>query len=191
MSKVTVGAILVAVWVLMWGSASPANLLSGIAVVVALFIVYPTTMPMRPTRPIRPWAVIVLAGRFVADVVVANLRLSVAVLAPGARVRTALVWVDLQFDDPTLITMVANFTALTPGTIVVRIAHHDDGRPTVQVHCLSTGDPERAARSIAGLEARCVRAVGTTAQVAALQPIGPDRGICDGPEEPGERERLA
>lgn len=190
MSKLTVGAILVAVWVFMWGSASPANLLSGIAVAVALFVVYPSTMPLWPVRPIRPWPVVVLVSRFVLDVIVSNFWLSLAVIVPASRVRTALVWVDLQFDDPALITMVANITALTPGTIVVRIAHHDDGRPTIQVHCQSVRDPERSARSIAGLEARCVRAAGTAEQVAELRPIGPDRGISDGPEDPRERERL-
>jgi len=187
-SKLTTGVILVAVWVLLWGSASPANLLSGVAVAAALFVVYPTGTGLWPTRPIRPVAVGVLAGRFVLDVVVSNFWVSLAVLVPASRVRTALMWVDLQFDDPALITMVANITMLTPGVVVVRIAHHDDGRPTVQVHCLSIRDPQRYARSIAGLEVRCVRALGTAAQVAALRPVGADFGICDGPEDPRERE---
>lgn len=191
MSKLTVTGILVVVWVLMWGSPSPANLLSGIAVAVALFVVYPSQLPLRPTRRVHPAGLALLAGRFVVDVVVSNFWLTVAALSPASRVRTALVWVDLQFDDPALLTMVTNITALTPGAIVVRVAHHDDGRPTVQVHCLATRDPERFARNIAGLEVRCVRAIGTSEQLTALRPVPADCGICDGPEDPRERGEMS
>lgn len=191
MSKVTVALILVLVWVLMWGSASPANLLSGAAVATAVFIVYPSQLPMWPTRRVRLRGVVVLATRFVVDVIVSNFWLVLAALGPARKVRTALVWVDLQFDDPALLTMVTNITALTPGAMVVRAAHHDDGRPTVLVHCLSTHDPQRWARSIAGLEIRCVRAIGTREQIAALTPVPDDFGISSGPEDPGERGAVA
>ena len=190
MSKFTVSLILVAVWILLWGSASPANLLSGAAVAVALFVIYPSGLPRWPVRRLRPWPVVVLVGRFAGDVVVSTFWLVVAALAPPSKVRAALVWVDLQFDDPALITMITNMTALTPGSMVVRAAHHDDGRATVLVHCLGTGDPERFARGIAGLEVRCVKAVGTRGQLAALRPVPANCGICDGPEDPREREAL-
>jgi multicomponent Na+:H+ antiporter subunit E len=190
MSKFTVSLVLIAVWVLLWGSASAANLLSGVAVAVALFVIYPSQLPRWPVRRLRPWAVLVLLARFAVDVVVSTFWLVIAALAPSSWVRSTTVWVDLQFDDPALITMVTNLTALTPGSMVVRAAHHDDGRPTVQVHCLATGDPERFARTIAGLEVRCVKALGTAGQVAALRPVPADCGICDGPEDPTEREAL-
>jgi multicomponent Na+:H+ antiporter subunit E len=190
MSKFTVCAILLAVWLLLWGSLSVANVLSGIAVAVSLFVIYPSQLPRWPVRRLHPWGVAVLVGRFVLDVVVSTFWLVVAALAPSSKVRAALVWVDLQFDDPALITMITNMTALTPGSMVVRIAHHDDGRPTVQLHCLAVGDPERFARSIAGLEVRCVKAIGTRSQRAALMPVAEDFGICEGPEDPREREAL-
>ncbi len=187
MSKLTVTLILVVVWVLMWGSASPANLLTGLAVAVSLFVLYPSQLPMWPTRRFRFGGVAVLVGTFAFDLIVSNFWLVIAALGPSRKVQTALVWVDLQFDDPALLTMITNITALTPGSMVVRAAHHDDGRPTVQIHCLSTHDPERWARSIAGLEIRCVRAIGTPEQIAALAPVPADFGICDGPEDPRER----
>lgn len=187
MSKLTVTLMLVAVWVLMWGSASPANLLSGLVVVVSLFVLYPSQLPMWPTRRFRFKGVAVLVATFVLDLVVSNFWLVLAALGPSRKVQTALVWVDLQFDDPALLTMITNITALTPGSMVVRAAHHDDGRLTVQIHCLSTHDPQRWARSIAGLEIRCVRAIGTRDQIAALAPVPDDFAISDGPEDPRER----
>ncbi len=185
MSRLVTGVLLVVVWVLLWGSVSPGVLLGGVAVAVALFVVFPSRQRTWPTRPIRPVPGLVLVGRFVLDVLVSNAWLTLAVLGPASRVRTALVWVDLQVDDPVTLTMVSNLVALNPGAIIVRVDHHDDGRPVVQVHTLATRDPERFARSIARLEVRCVRAIGTREQVAALRPAPPDGGICDGPRPAG------
>ena len=103
MSKLTVTLMLVAVWVLMWGSASPANLLSGLVVVVSLFVLYPSQLPMWPTRRFRFKGVAVLVATFVLDLVVSNFWLVLAALGPSRKVQTALVWVDLQFDDPALL----------------------------------------------------------------------------------------
>lgn len=185
MSRLSVGTALVVVWVLLWGSPSVANILSGVAVAVALFLVYPTRLPMWPVRPVRPLATLRLIGHFALDVVVSNFWLSVAAFAPTARIRSATVWVDLQVDDPFLTTMVTSFVALTPGVIVVTVAHHHDGRPTLQVHTLATGDPVRFARSIPDLEVRCVRALGTRAQVAGLVAVDVDRSVRPGPVERG------
>jgi hypothetical protein len=58
----------------------------------------------------------------------------------------------------------------------------------VQIHTLGVRDPTRFARSIAQLEVRCVRAVGTRAQLEALRPAPPDGAISDGPDGAGRTE---
>ena len=60
MSRLTLGAILVAVWLLLWGSITVANVLSGIAVAAFLFAVYPSDLPWRPSGRVRPVPFIVL-----------------------------------------------------------------------------------------------------------------------------------
>lgn len=165
MSRLTLGAVLVAVWVLMWGDASPANLLGGVLVAVVLFVVYPTPMPWWPSRRPRPVALATLAAHFVVDVVASNLWLTAAVLGPRRAVRTELVRVELRLDDPRLTTIVANLTALTPGAMVVRI-DGDGPRPVVLLHVLTVRDPARFAGATVALERRCVRALGTDQQIA-------------------------
>jgi multicomponent Na+:H+ antiporter subunit E len=164
MSRVVLGAFLVLVWVLMWGSAAPANLLSGLIVVTVLFAADPTPRPWWPRRPVRPLPLLVLIGRFVLDVARSNVLVTYAVLGPASVVRRELIRVHLHLDDPTLITLVTNMTALTPGAMVVGY-EHEDGHPVVMVHVLTPLDPQRQVAAMRGLEGRCVRTFGTAEQL--------------------------
>jgi multicomponent Na+:H+ antiporter subunit E len=166
MSRLVLGAALILVWVLMWGSAAPANLLSGLIVVVVLFAADPTPRPWLPGRPVRPIPLLVLVGRFVVDVVRSNVLVTYAVLGPSSAVHRKLVRVDLRVDDPTLLTLVTNMTALTPGAMVVGY-EHEDGHPVVFVHVLTPLDPDRQVEAMQGLEGRCVRTFGTAEQLRA------------------------
>lgn len=168
MSRLTLGAILVVVWVLLWGSVTPANVAGGVAVAAVLFVVYPSELPLRPRTRIRPMPALVLGARFVADVVRSNVWLTMAVLGPKRSVRTELLQVELRVADPRILTMVVNLTALTPGAMVVR-ADTSGPRPQLLVHALSIHDPHQFAAAMLGLERRCVRALGTDRQVALVQ----------------------
>ena len=171
MSRFTLGALLVLVWVLLWGGATPANLAGGVLVAVVLFVVFPTDLPVRPTRRVRPLAFAALAAHFCAGVVTSNFWLTAAVLGPRRSVRTELVRVEMRVDDPRLLTMVANLTALTPGTMVVRI-DTDGPRPIVLLHVLTVRDPARFGAATVTLERRCVRAFGTDEQIAVVEASG-------------------
>lgn len=168
MSRVVLGAVLILVWVLMWGSAAPANLLSGVLVVAVLFAADPTSRPWWPHRPVRPLALLVLVSRFVLDVVRSNVLVTYAVLGPASAVRREVVHVDLVLDDPVLITLVTNMTALTPGAMVVGYDHRGD-HPVVDLHVLTPLDPQRQVRAMQGLEGRCVRTFGTAEQLRAYE----------------------
>ena len=71
-SSVAIAAMLLAIWVLAWGSASWANVASGVVVVVGLLIVVPDAR--RPGRRlvVRPVPLVRLVVRYLRDVVVAN-----------------------------------------------------------------------------------------------------------------------
>lgn len=171
MSRVALGAVLVLVWVLLWGSAAPANLVSGVVVVAVLFAIDPGSRPWWPQRPVRPWPLLVLVARFVLDVLRSNVLVTMAVLGPRSSAGTDLVRVALRVDDPTLLTLVTNMTALTPGAMVVGVEHEQD-HPVVLVHVLSVRDPQGTVRSMQELERRCVRAFGTREQVRRCEGSG-------------------
>lgn len=168
MSRFGLALLLLAVWLLLWGSASPANILSGLAVVAVLFVVVPSSRPLLPTHMIRPWGLLRLAGFFVVNIVTSNVVLSWAILSPRARLRTGVIRVPLTTADLGIATMVTNITALTPGSMVVQI-DHDASSAVLWVHILTPGDPELVARRVSALERHCIEAVGTAEQLAAVR----------------------
>ena len=93
-----------------------------IAVAAVLFVVYPIDLPWwpngsGPTAGVRG----ALRGTSSSTWCGSNVWLTIAVLGPQRSVRTELVRVELRVDDPRLIAMVTNLTALTPGAMVVRV----------------------------------------------------------------------
>ena len=167
MSRLALGSVLLAVWLLLWGSASPANLLSGCVLIALLFAAVPTNRSWRPTMPVRPMSVLRLGGWFVVNLVVSNVVLSRAILSPRAQLHSSVMRVPLRTNDIRILTMVTNITALTPGTIVVQVDPHEPVAD-IWVHVLTPGDPDRTARVIARLEAHCIRAVGSPADIERL-----------------------
>lgn len=164
--RLSLAVLLILVWVFLWGSASPANLLSGAAIVAVLFVAYPIEADVGPTT-VRLVPLLRLAASFLGSVVVANVLVSAAVFSPHRSIRQGVIKVAMRTDDPAIITVVTNFTALTPGSVVV---HIDDRGPTPELwlHVLTLGDPFSIARAAQRLERQCVQAFGTDAQIAAF-----------------------
>ncbi|MDQ2678349.1 MAG: Na+/H+ antiporter subunit E [Actinomycetota bacterium] len=168
MSRLALGAMLLVVWVLLWGSASPANVLSGLAVVALLFVVVPSSRKMMPSHLAHPWGLVKLGGWFVVNIVTSNVVLSWAILSPRAHLRTGVVRVPMTTPDVGIATMVTNITALTPGSMVVQV-DHDPPVAVLWVHVLTPGAPEAVARRVSALERYCIEAVGTADQIAAMR----------------------
>lgn len=170
MSRLTIGLFLLAIWLLMWGELSVANVIGGVAVVVGLFLVFPTDRPLLPTRRLHPVALAHLLGYFLVELVLANVSVTRSVLGRASSTNAAMVEVDLCSDDPGMITLISTMTALTPGSIIVEV-HHSP--PSVRVHAFGHGDPTRVAVTIRRLEELCIRAVGDRVQRAALAARAP------------------
>lgn len=164
--RVPLATLLVLVWVLLWGSASPANILSGIVIVLALFAMYPMERPVGPHR-FHPLGFAVLALTYAWSMASATVIVAAAVLGPRKPVRKGLIEVTMATNDPVFITMVSNLIALTPGSIVVRIRHRPEG-VVLWVHILTLQDPEQVVAATRTLERRCVRAFGTSEQIALV-----------------------
>jgi multicomponent K+:H+ antiporter subunit E len=90
-------------------------------------------------------AVLVLAGLFVYDLIVANVAVAGAVLGRMSRVRPRFVQVPLDIDDPAAMTLLAGLVTLTPGTVSVDI---DRSTRRLTVHMLLVGDERDTVRQI-------------------------------------------
>lgn len=82
---------------------------------------------------------------FLKELVVANLRVAAAVLAPAGRVRPAIVACPLTLDRDAEIALLANLINLTPGTLSLEVS---PDRRTLYIHAMAVTSPEDLRREI-------------------------------------------
>ena len=183
--------LLLSLWVLAWGSASWANVLSGAVVVGLLLLVVPDARGSGRRVVVRPVPLARLAAHYVRDTVVSNVQLAREVLRPRPRLSTAIVRVPLDGCSPQLVTAVANLVAMTPGETPVEV---EADPPVLYVHVLQFTNADDVRRGIWTLRDQVLAAFGTDEAIAAAQrsasgaapSSGPPTGTPDGPiaEEP-------
>lgn len=152
---------LTVVWVGLWGSVTPANVLGGLLVGGLVLRLLPVQDPA-PARRASPVGVLVFLGVFAVALVQSSLQVLVLVLRPRLRPRQAVLAVPVHGDGgDRLLTLVANAISLTPGTLTLEV---DRERGLLHVHCLDVGaGPEgltAVRRSIERLEHAAGRALG-------------------------------
>ena len=154
--------VLVVLWMLLWGSISWLNLVSGI--VLALVVTRVFYLPsVELTGRFNPLAFAVFFGGFVVDLVVASFQ--VAFLAFRGVRRNSVVAVQLASRSDLMTTLTAIAISLIPGSIVVEV---DRDRSIVYVHVLNTENRERAEfarRDVLAVERRIVHALGSRADM--------------------------
>ena len=151
---------LTAVWVALWGSVTPANVLGGLVVGVAVVRLLPGERPDAPRR-LSPVGLLRFALVF-ADALV---RSSLSVAAQVLRRRTALhpgvIAVHVPGTDDRLLTLLGNSISLTPGTLTLEV---DRARRLLHVHVLDLGPDARdlpgVRRDLDRLERAAGRALG-------------------------------
>ena len=155
---------LATIWVLLWGSASPANVVSGLAIGWLLVLAVPGLRRHGGRFVFRPVAIARLAWHVLVTTVTSNVMLTREVLAPTDRLRTAVIGVPLPGCSDGLLTLVNNLVALSPGTMPLELTHD----PTVlYAHVLHLRDLEATRQDILRLTELAVRAFGSDAAIAA------------------------
>lgn len=122
-SHALVACWFVAVWVLLWGDISAANIVGGLiagAAVTAATSLAPTGGQMR----IRPVPALAYSARFVADLVTASAQVAAQIFWPVSRLRPGIIEVPMHTTDPLVLTFVANTITLTPGTMTLEVDTH-------------------------------------------------------------------
>ncbi len=160
--------VLVVAWVLLWGSWSAANLLSGIVVAVLAVVVLPLPSVTAGVR-VRPLGLLVLVWHVMVDLVVSSAQIAWQAVRPSGAGATAIVVVALRTDSDVLQTSVAQALTLVPGSMAVEVDGEDR---TLAVHILVAQERVDLAaerRSVLSLESRIVRAFGTDEDLAALE----------------------
>nr|WP_221204004.1 Na+/H+ antiporter subunit E [Modestobacter versicolor] len=165
---------LVLVWNLLWGTWSWANLISGAVVAVAVTWLLPLP-PVTDGAGFHPAAVLRYLLRFAFDLVTSSAQVAWDALRLGGLRNGAIISVQLRTDSDLLMTMVTETLCLVPGSIVIDL---DREAGTVALHLLSVRDlaaVEAARAQVLATEERVVRAFGSDADIAALDPQPDER----------------
>ncbi|HEX5200434.1 Na+/H+ antiporter subunit E [Paractinoplanes rhizophilus] len=165
--RVVAAAVLVAIWMLLWGVVSWANLISGLLVAAVVLTVFPLP-PVTFSGHLRPPAFLYLAGRFVFDLVVASVQLAVLAFRFGHRPRSAIIRVPLRVPSDLVLTLTGEAISLVPGSLVVDT---DQSSTTLYIHVIGVADRaavEKFRHEVYETEARIVRAIGSDAEIAML-----------------------
>jgi multicomponent Na+:H+ antiporter subunit E len=156
---------LTCVWVLLWGTFTPASIVGGVlvaALVTALFRLPPATDRL-PVRPLR------LAGLLlflVWDLVVSGAEVSWQVLRRGPHARGAIMAVPLISSSDLVVTVMANALSLSPGTMALQIDHDHDVWYVYALGPRDVAGVERARRRVLDMQRRVLAALGTEEELS-------------------------
>jgi multicomponent Na+:H+ antiporter subunit E len=159
-------AWLVVVWILLWGTWSWANLISGVIVAVAVTLLLPLPPVVGGTR-MRP-AVLVFLGHFLVDLVLSAAQVAWQTIRPGGIHHSAIISVQLRTDSDLLLTIVAEALTLVPGSLVIDMDREDRTLSLHILHVRDEADVERRRAAVLAEEERVVRAFGSADEIAAL-----------------------
>jgi len=140
------GSILLALaWAALQGDITLANLLVGYGVgyvILALLSkggVMPSTMASRTAHAVG------LAGFFVREILMANVRVAADVLRPRTRIRPAVVAIPLDVTSDGEILLLSMLINITPGSVTIDLS---EDRRTLYVHVMHMTTAEATRREI-------------------------------------------
>ena len=151
---------LAAVWVLLWGTASPANVLGGLAVGTVLVLLLPGLRGGGQRPVVRPRAAATFLGTIVLDIVHSNVRLTKMILAGRRDVDSSIIQIDIPIASDEIVTTIANLFAVVPGAMPLEV-RGSPRRLVVHVLHLAPGEDSRA-----GIEDMVAKAVAAFGEVA-------------------------
>jgi multicomponent Na+:H+ antiporter subunit E len=142
---------LILVWLLLWGTVSVANVVSGLAVALGITLLLP--LPSVPVQGrLHPLSLLWLALHVAWWLAQSSIQVAWLAIRPGQPPLSAVLRGHLALKSDLVLALAVNIMNLTPGTIVLEI---DQARRLVYVHVLDVGSRrtvERFYRQMAQLE---------------------------------------
>ncbi len=155
--RIWVIAWLTFVWVLLWGEFTPANVLGGLAVSLAILILTP--LPQLPVEGrLHPFSAIRLVLRVAFDLVVSSVEVAWLSVRPGPPPMTAILRAHVSIKSDLVLGLLVDAINVVPGTIVLEV---DRRRRVLYIHVLDAHNAEKVDRfyaNVARLERMFIRA---------------------------------
>jgi multicomponent Na+:H+ antiporter subunit E len=142
---------LILVWILLWGTVSAANIVSGLAIALVVTLLLP--LPVVPIEgKLHPLSLLRLIALVAYYLLLSSGQLAWLAIKPGPPPLSAVLRAHLDLKSDLVLALAVNIINLTPGTIVLEI---DQARRMIYVHVIDVGS-ERAVnrfyRQIAQIE---------------------------------------
>ncbi|OBF31570.1 Na+/H+ antiporter subunit E [Mycobacterium sp. ACS1612] len=133
---------LMLVWILLWGTFSAANIVSGLAVALGITLLLP--LPVVPVEGrLHPVSLLRLIALVAWHLVVSSMQLAWLALKPGPPPLSAVLRAHVAVKSDLVLALAVNMINLTPGTIVLEI---DQVRRMIYVHVIDVGSERAVAR---------------------------------------------
>lgn len=133
---------LVLVWLLLWGTFSAANVLSGLAVALLITVLLP--LPAVPVEGrVHPLSLLRLILTVVYYLVLSSVQIAVLAVRPGPPPLTAVLRAHLALKSDLVLALAVNIFNLIPGTIVLEI---DQSRRMLYMHVIDVGSDRAVSR---------------------------------------------
>src|SRR5690606_8473649 len=156
-NRIIAVTVLVTVWILLWGTVSWANLLSGLVVAAVVLTAFPLP-PVTFAGRIRLIGSLRFLIRFLSDIVAASIQISLLAFRFGHTVHSAIIAVPLRVNSDLNLTLTGEAVSLVPGSLILDV---DRARGILYIHVVGVATDEEVEafrRSVYEVEARIVRA---------------------------------
>ena len=133
---------LMLVWILLWGTVSAANIVSGLAIALVITVLLP--MPAVPIEGrVHPLSLVRLVTTVGYYLVLSSVQVAWLAIKPGPPPRTAVLRAHLALKSDLVLALAVNVINLIPGSIVLEI---DQTRRMIYVHVIDVGSDRSVSR---------------------------------------------
>ena len=133
---------LILVWILLWGTFSAANIVSGLAIALVITLLLP--LPVVPIEGrVHPLSLLRLIALVAWYLVLSSVQLAWLAIKPGPPPLSAVLRAHLDIKSDLVLALAVNIINLTPGTIVLEI---DQARRMIYVHVIDVGSERNVNR---------------------------------------------
>jgi len=159
---------LVLLWMLLWGSLSLLNLVTGILIALLVTRVF-FLPPVELSGRINVIWLAIFLGRFFTDLVFASFQVAYQAMRPSTIAQSSLIAVQLVTRSDFLLTLTSIALSLVPGSLVVEV---DRERSILYLHALNTrtmDDVDAVRTQALRVEYLIVRVLGSVDDLKAVK----------------------
>jgi multicomponent Na+:H+ antiporter subunit E len=126
---------LILVWMLLWGTVSAANILSGLAIALLITLLLP--LPVVPIEGrVHPVSLLRLIALVAYELLLSSLQVAWLAIKPGPPPLSAVLRAHVAIKSDLVLALAVNIITLTPGSVVLEI---DQVRRMIYVHVIDVG----------------------------------------------------